>query len=62
MATTGTLTLNAGETTKTISVNVYGDKQRESDEYFFVTLTSNTSGTLKDYRATGTILNDDTGR
>jgi hypothetical protein len=59
VAKAGTLTFSAGETTKTISVNVYGDRQKESDEHFYVTLTSNTSGTLTDYRATGTILNDD---
>jgi len=58
-ARAGTLTFNAGETTKTISVNVNGDKQKESNEYFYVQLTSNTSGTLTDYQGKGTILNDD---
>ena len=59
MARTDTLTFSPGETTKTISINVYGDRQKESDEYFYVHLTSNTGGTLKDSRGTGTILNDD---
>jgi probable HAF family extracellular repeat protein len=59
VARAGTLTFNAGETTKTISVNVNGDKQKEVDEYFYVRLTSNSSGTLTDYQGTGTILNDD---
>ena len=59
IAKAGTLAFAPGETIKTISVNVSGDKQRESDEFFSVMLTSNTSGTLKDYRGTGTIVNDD---
>jgi len=53
------LTFNPGETTKTISININGDKQKESDEVFYVRLTGNTSGTLKDAQGIGTILNDD---
>ena len=57
---TATLTfINPGETTKTISININGDKQKESDEVFYVRLTGNTSGTLKDAQGIGTILNDD---
>ena len=54
-----TLTFGPGETTKTISINIIGDRQKEHDEVFSVMLTGNTSGTLKDARGTGTILNDD---
>jgi hypothetical protein len=59
VAKMSTLTFSPGETTKTIAINVIGDRQKESDEYFYVKLTSNTSGTLKDSQGTGTILNDD---
>ena len=43
-----TLTFNPGETTKTISININGDRLKENNEVFYVKLTSNTSGTLKD--------------
>jgi probable HAF family extracellular repeat protein len=59
-AQTGTLTFNPGETTKTITIVVYGDSKRECDETFFVDLFGNSSNSLLDHaRGTGYILNDD---
>ncbi|WP_431285045.1 Calx-beta domain-containing protein [Humitalea sp. 24SJ18S-53] len=57
---TGTVTFAAGETIKTVSVNVVGDAAVEADESFNFTLSSPTVGTvLSINRATGTIINDD---
>ena len=56
-STTGTLTFDAGTTSKTISVSIADDTDDESDETFTVTL-SNTSGAdLGTATATGTIRN-----
>ena len=56
----GTVTFAAGETTKTVTINVVGDSTAEPDEGFLVTL-SNASGgaTITTATATGTIQNDD---
>ena len=59
-AKTGTLTFNAGEKSKTITVSVKGDKTIESDETFKVNLSGATNATIADSSGTGTILNDDT--
>jgi len=61
VAASGKLTIPAGTTTGTITVNVRGDTQREPDEYFFVDLTSPTNAVLTDARGQGTIVNDDGG-
>lgn len=53
------LTFNPGETSKTISVMVVGDRLREADETFFVNLLSPGNATLTDSQGVGTILNDD---
>ena len=59
-ATAGTVTFNAGETTKTITIMVAGDTTVESNETFAVTLSHTSSGlTLGTSSATATILNDD---
>ncbi len=58
-ATSGTLTFNAGETSKTITVPVYGDTADESDETFYVDLSNPTNATIADGRGTGTIQDDD---
>lgn len=59
-ATSGTLTFAAGQTTKTVTVAVYGDTQKEQDEYFYLRLTG-TSGNavVENGWGLGTILNDD---
>ncbi|MCW2797601.1 MAG: hypothetical protein JWM79_3098 [Nocardioides sp.] len=59
-ATSGTLTIEAGDTTGQINVPVLSDKVREGNEKLTVTLSSPGYGTLNDSTATGTILNDDT--
>ncbi|HVJ83443.1 MAG TPA: FG-GAP-like repeat-containing protein [Planctomycetia bacterium] len=57
---TGTLTFAPGETSKTITVNVRGDKKREPDESFFVNLSgASANAVLADSQGVGTIVNDD---
>jgi hypothetical protein len=59
-AKSGTLTFAPGETTKTITIEVQGDNRRESDESFYLDLSSNNSNSLfTKRRGIGTILNDD---
>ena len=55
----GTLTFQAGDTRKTISVSTTSDTHDERDETFYVRLRSATEATISDSRATGTIENDD---
>jgi 2',3'-cyclic-nucleotide 2'-phosphodiesterase (5'-nucleotidase family) len=55
----GTVRLRAGETSQTITVNVRGDLEQESDERFSVSLSQPRNATLGTGRATGTIRNDD---
>ncbi|WP_309087893.1 Calx-beta domain-containing protein [Phenylobacterium sp.] len=58
--TSGTLTFAAGETSKTLTVNVVGDTTVEPDESFVFSLSTPTNATLGQVSsATGTILNDD---
>src|SRR6185503_10802218 len=59
-ATSGTLTFAPGETTKTVTVTVYGDTTKEYDEYFYLNL-SNVTGNavVDDPLGLGLILNDD---
>jgi serralysin len=59
-ATTGSVTFQAGETTKTIPVLIAGDRLVESDEGLTVSLNSPSSGlVLGTSSATGIIRNDD---
>lgn len=59
-ATSGTLTFAAGETSKTITVEVAADTLVETDETFAVTLSDPTGGAvLGTASASGTIRNDD---
>jgi hypothetical protein len=59
VATGGTLTFNAGETSKPVSVSVCGDSAVEGNETFTLTLSNPTNATLGTAAATGTITNDD---
>ena len=60
VAKTGTITFNPGETTKTITIVVNGDSKRESNEYFYLDLSGNSSNSLfTKNRGVGTIQNDD---
>jgi ELWxxDGT repeat protein len=56
----GTLTFAAGETSKTITVEVAAESAVEANEGFKVTISAPTGATLGTATATGTILNDDT--
>jgi hypothetical protein len=59
-AASGTLTFAPGETTKTITIKVKGDRKREADETFFVNLFgASSNATILDTQGIGTILNDD---
>jgi hypothetical protein len=58
-ATSGTLTIPAGQTTGTIAVLVNGDRIPELNETFVVNLSSLTTATIADSQATGTIVDDE---
>jgi chitinase len=55
----GTLTFQPGQTSKTITVSVKGDRTKEVDETFFVNLSGATNAQIADGQGQGTILNDD---
>jgi len=58
--TSGTLTFAPGETTKTITVVVKPDKRRESNEWFALNLSDESTNVfLLDNQGIGTILDDD---
>jgi hypothetical protein len=60
LARSGTLTFAPGETTKTITIEVKGDRKRESNEYFYLDLFGLSGNALfATNRGLGTILNDD---
>ncbi len=59
LALSGTLIFNPGETSKTISVTVRNDTVVESNETFFVNLSSASGATISDSRGLGTILDND---
>jgi probable HAF family extracellular repeat protein len=58
-AQSGTLTFEPGQTSKTISIVVKGDRKRESSETFFVNLSGAFGALILDGQGFGTILNDD---
>ena len=58
-AASGTLTFAPGETSKTITVAVNGDRLGEPDETFFVNLTAATGATISDGQGIGTIREDE---
>lgn len=55
----GTLTFGVGQTEQTLTVAVAGDTTVESDEEFFVRLSSPTNAVLLDNEASGDIQDDD---
>jgi hypothetical protein len=55
----GSVTIPAGSTTGTLKVWVRGDKVRESDEFFWVKLSSPSHATLGVTAVKGIIVNDD---
>lgn len=56
----GTLTFDAAQTNSYIDVTVIGDSLRQSDQTFYVQLSSPAGGTLGTDKGTGTIKNDGT--
>lgn len=58
----GKLTFAPGETSKTITIAVKGDKKREADESFFVNLSRAVGADVDDSQGEGLILNDDVSR
>jgi hypothetical protein len=59
VGTSGSLTFDPGETTKTITVVVEGNNTLELDKTFIVNLTSATNAFIADGRGVGMIVNDD---
>ena len=53
------ITFNAGETSKQITIDVHGDTTVEPNETFLVTLVSVSGATIVDANGLGTIRNDD---
>jgi len=60
-ATTLRLIFSGGQTEQLVTVPVISDTIAESDETFFVNLTSITNATIVDSQGIGTIVNDDGG-
>jgi Ca2+-binding RTX toxin-like protein len=58
-AASGTLSFAAGETTKSITIQVNGDTLVEPDELFSLILSNPTNATLGKASGTGRIINDD---
>jgi hypothetical protein len=59
VATEGTLTFAAGQTSKTVTVQVKGDKKSEPDEIFYINLSGSLNALIEDEQGIGTIVNDD---
>jgi hypothetical protein len=59
VATSGTLTFAAGQTSKTITISVKGDRKKEANETFLVNLLSASNALIADGQEVGTIRNDD---
>jgi ABC-type oligopeptide transport system substrate-binding subunit len=57
--TSGTLTFEPGQTTKTIAVDILGDTTQEADETFLVRFSGQSKGTIVRSAVLGTIQNDD---
>lgn len=58
-AASGTLTFAPGETSKTITVRVNGDRLAEPDETFVVNLSNSTNSYVADGQGVGTITDDE---
>ena len=57
MASSGSLTFNAGDTSQTVEVTVLTDSDEEDEETLTMTLSSASQATLADATGTGTITN-----
>ena len=58
-AVSGTLAFSAGQTVKTLSVIVKGDRKREGNEVFYVNLSGAAGALIADSQGVGVIRNDD---
>ena len=58
-ATSGTLTIPAGQLIGIANVSLNGDRKREPDETFYMNLTNPSGATIVDGQGVGTIRNDD---
>jgi hypothetical protein len=58
-AASGSLTFAPGQTNKTVSVTVSGDRVGELDEYFFINLSGPTNAVLADNQAFAIIVDDE---
>ena len=56
---TGTLTFNPGQLTRTFTVPIIGDTRDEFDETFVADLSSPVNATIADSQGVGTIVDDD---
>ena len=61
-AVSGTLTFDAGQTEKTVSVRLREDEEEDGRENLTFVLTSSSGATIADAEATGTILNTPKGQ
>ncbi len=59
VAASGTASFPVGSTSTTVTVQVKGDRTRESNDTFFVNLSGATGPTISDGQGQGTIVNDD---
>lgn len=57
--TSGTVTFEPGQTSRTIAVDVFGDTAQESDETFSLRFSAQSKGTIVRSATVGTIQNDD---
>jgi endoglucanase len=58
-ATTGSLTFNAGQTSKTVTVSVKGDRKFEWEEVFYLNLSGASGAFVASSQGTGVVRNDD---
>lgn len=59
LAKSGTLTFAPGETSKTVTIEVKGDRKKEANEVFYVRLSTAVNALIADNEGVGTIINDD---
>jgi large repetitive protein len=58
-ATSGSLAFSPGQSSKTITVNVIGDRKLEGQEVFYVNLSAAAGAFIVGSQGTGVVRNDD---